>query len=428
MAKIVIDPGHGGFKNVGDSSWNNAVGPKGTLEKTLTLDIGTRIHDQLAKRGHDVVLTRSSDNNLGLAARARVARSKRADVFVSVHLNGSTKHNAQGTETLVHTNYSNASAKLSLKVQDEVLKATKLKDRNKSYHPSRIKPQALGVLNPSRHYAHTAACLVEASFLDRAKEEARLRKIGYRKKIAKAVCNGIEAYLGSRLVAEIAAGGDAQDTIDVAAASAGKSAVSFLGLDANERSRGKDPDASERELPVRYAFSAAFVNGSLSDDVLFETLASDGDDYLKDFRQFLQPLGLRHFSPGEVLFLGSSHSGSGACGGLNEHPPRELWDNIAATIQMLDEIRHRLGAPIRITSGYRNRAYNKCVKGKPGSRHKKFMAIDFTAGAGTPEIWRRIADDVRSTEKRCRGGIGKYISRNFVHIDTRGTNTDWVEK
>jgi N-acetylmuramoyl-L-alanine amidase len=115
MARIVVDPGHGGAATIlGDSTWNNAVGPNGTLEKNLTLDVGLRVDKILRDRGHDVRLTRSTDVNLRLRDRAKVARDLRAHAFVSIHFNGSIGHNAQGTETLVHTNFSRASAKLSL--------------------------------------------------------------------------------------------------------------------------------------------------------------------------------------------------------------------------------------------------------------------------------------------------------------------------
>src|SRR5712691_1915297 len=98
MAVIVIDPGHGGTQRVGGSSPNNATGPAGTKEKTLTLAIGLRTRTALAGSGHTVHMTRTTDVNLGLADRAHVARDHRADAFVSIHLNASDEHNAQGTE------------------------------------------------------------------------------------------------------------------------------------------------------------------------------------------------------------------------------------------------------------------------------------------------------------------------------------------
>lgn len=197
MNIIVIDPGHGGNANIpGDSSANNATGPGGTREKDLTLDIGRRTCGLLIQRGHDARLTRDSDVNVKLEDRAKVAKNANADVFVSIHLNASDGHNAQGTETLVNTSHSPASAKLSLCIQDAVLRATNLKDRNHSFDPdARIKPQNLGVLRPDRHAPKTAACLLEISFLDRADEEQRLKTETYRQAVAVAIADGIDAYL-----------------------------------------------------------------------------------------------------------------------------------------------------------------------------------------------------------------------------------------
>jgi N-acetylmuramoyl-L-alanine amidase len=44
---IVIDPGHGGTTTVGDSSPNNATGPTGLLEKTLTLQVAQRAAERV---------------------------------------------------------------------------------------------------------------------------------------------------------------------------------------------------------------------------------------------------------------------------------------------------------------------------------------------------------------------------------------------
>ena len=53
--------------------------------------------------GHSikVVMTRDTDKNLGLTARANVAKANDADLFLSIHHNASIKHNARGVETLV---------------------------------------------------------------------------------------------------------------------------------------------------------------------------------------------------------------------------------------------------------------------------------------------------------------------------------------
>jgi N-acetylmuramoyl-L-alanine amidase len=96
MVTIVIDPGHGGMTKVDGSDPNHASGPSGLLEKTVTLDVARRMANELTKTGHTVVLTRTADINLGLTARAAVAKTIKADVFLSIHFNGYDKK-TQGT-------------------------------------------------------------------------------------------------------------------------------------------------------------------------------------------------------------------------------------------------------------------------------------------------------------------------------------------
>jgi N-acetylmuramoyl-L-alanine amidase len=190
MAVIVIDPGHGGTRKVGGSSPNNATGPAGTKEKTLTLAIGLAARTALTQRGHTVFMTRTSDVNLGLAARAHVGRDHRAAAFVSIHLNASDQHTAQGTETWLHSRHSSRSQRLAERVQTRVRAVTQLRDRG-------VKAKALGVLAPNDHYRDTACCLVEVSFLDRADEEQRLLQADYQNAIANALGDAVTDYLAS---------------------------------------------------------------------------------------------------------------------------------------------------------------------------------------------------------------------------------------
>src|SRR5258708_38738462 len=83
----VLDAGHGGFSYCEGSSPNRASA-YGLQEKELALDLAMRVQRLLAPFA-DVQLTRSADVNLSLAARARFARDAGADVFVSLHFNGS---------------------------------------------------------------------------------------------------------------------------------------------------------------------------------------------------------------------------------------------------------------------------------------------------------------------------------------------------
>lgn len=201
MARIVLDAGHGKGKFLGpnnqennaagkpwDSSENNATGPKGTLEKDLTLIVALGTYAVLTDLGHQVFLTRSTDVNVRLVDRAAVAKDNQAPVFVSIHFNGNASAEVQGTETLNDTAYSANSKRLATQVQAAVVKATGLRDRG-------VKNQSLAVLRPSNHLPETACCLVEISFLTNPQEEDRLLTEVYQARLANALANGINEYL-----------------------------------------------------------------------------------------------------------------------------------------------------------------------------------------------------------------------------------------
>lgn len=187
MAVVVIDPGHGGTRKVGGSSPNNAVGPTGLQEKAVTLALALKTGELLRRQGVEVHLTRDTDRNLALADRAAVAKTLRADAFVSIHLNG-YDGKAQGTETFHHTQAGADSKALAAAVQAGVLRVTGLKDRG-------VKSDDLGVLQPGRHAPETAACLLEVSFMDVPDEEARLKTDAYRNSLSEALASAILGWL-----------------------------------------------------------------------------------------------------------------------------------------------------------------------------------------------------------------------------------------
>jgi len=78
---IVIDPGHGGIDP-------GAKGHRGLLEKDVVLDIATRLRDKLVTLGkYRVLLTREDDRKVYLKERVAFAKAKRADLFISIHIN-----------------------------------------------------------------------------------------------------------------------------------------------------------------------------------------------------------------------------------------------------------------------------------------------------------------------------------------------------
>jgi N-acetylmuramoyl-L-alanine amidase len=89
---LVIDPGHGG-DDVG------ARGPGGRYEKDVTLALARRLRaaavDSLSIQAY---LTRDTDMEVPLDERAAVANNFNADIFISLHANGSRVTSATGTE------------------------------------------------------------------------------------------------------------------------------------------------------------------------------------------------------------------------------------------------------------------------------------------------------------------------------------------
>ena len=188
---IVIDPGHGGSVRVNGSSPNNAQSPSGELEKDWTLDIAKRTRTAvLAKaialgKNVNVVLTRETDINKGLNARANVAKDRGAKLFLSIHFNGFDKV-VRGVETLIDSlnNVNKAQDRaFAQAVQDRLLAALHEIDpptRDLRDYDRHVKEQKLGVLRDlalgnmvSSHPCR--ACLVEIEFMDVPAVEQLLR-------------------------------------------------------------------------------------------------------------------------------------------------------------------------------------------------------------------------------------------------------------
>jgi N-acetylmuramoyl-L-alanine amidase len=81
---VVIDAGHGGPDN--GMSGVSSDGAR-VYEKNITLAVALKLADALRAQGITVHLTRTRDTLIALSDRGRIANNKRADLFVSVHVN-----------------------------------------------------------------------------------------------------------------------------------------------------------------------------------------------------------------------------------------------------------------------------------------------------------------------------------------------------
>lgn len=85
---ICINPGHGG----------SDPGACGDLrESDMNLTVALILGPMLTERGAQVVYTRTTDERVPLADRPVIANNAGADLFISIHHNGSNDPNASGT-------------------------------------------------------------------------------------------------------------------------------------------------------------------------------------------------------------------------------------------------------------------------------------------------------------------------------------------
>lgn len=94
---VMLDPGHGG-EDDGASSKQPPV-----KEKDFTLSMATNLGARLVAAGFQVVYTRTNDTSVSLDDRSRLARRRKADLFISLHANFAPNPDASGVETYVLT-------------------------------------------------------------------------------------------------------------------------------------------------------------------------------------------------------------------------------------------------------------------------------------------------------------------------------------
>ena len=177
---IAIDPGHGGNQPGAVYPDENGNDVK---EKDLTLPMSLMLADILEERGYNVVLTRTGDDSVSLADRAKMANAAQAEVFVSIHCNALDRTDYEGIFTYYYPNSTRGEA-LAKQVQAGVVAST----------------GGIGRGTPSANFqvlreTTMPAVLVETGFMTHPGELARLCDPDYQQKIAQGIADGVEAYL-----------------------------------------------------------------------------------------------------------------------------------------------------------------------------------------------------------------------------------------
>lgn len=107
--------------------------------------------------------------------------------------------------------------------------------------------------------------------------------------------------------------------------------------------------------------------------------------------------------------------------GINNTPPREIWQNLYDLAWVMETVRAYLGGhAILVTSGYRSADLNAAVGGAQNSDHSRGNACDFVCPAfGAPLEICRALEPVMSAI-----GIGQLIYESLPGRD--GRPRDWV--
>ena len=211
---IVIDPGHGG-KDPG------AFGGGTRKERTIVLGISKKLREILTQRGYTVLMTRDTNRFIPLRDRTAFAIQHKADLFLSIHANGSKSSKARGIETYyldvastdkaseIIAARENVDSGYSIQELEKLLKG--IIQESKSEDSRRLAgyvQQALvastGAVDRGVKHArfvvligtNVPAVLIEAGFVSNPAEGRKLTTPAYQHKIATAIAEGVDRFLG----------------------------------------------------------------------------------------------------------------------------------------------------------------------------------------------------------------------------------------
>jgi N-acetylmuramoyl-L-alanine amidase len=181
---VVVDAGHGGKDPGARSRW-------GLVEKDVVLDSAKLLAEELRALGFTVTLTRTSDVFLELDDRPAVANRLDADIFVSVHANAISRSAIRGMEIFYWDGRLGGTATKRDRIEsDKLARCIERACEADGLTVRSVRGAAYRVLR----YATMPAVLVELGFLTNYAEERLLRTQSYRRKLARAVAQGIKAY------------------------------------------------------------------------------------------------------------------------------------------------------------------------------------------------------------------------------------------
>ncbi len=212
---VCLDPGHGTPAAIGLQA--EPIGPGSTTRKIkdgggtggvvtrireadLVLDVSLRLARLLRAAGVDVVLTRTrtEGRSMGNIARARIANSAGAALFLRVHADGHPSSAVRGTHTLVPAlragwtdDVRAGSSRAGAAVQRELVRALGFPDRG-----LQERTDFTGF-----NWADVPVILVEMGFMTNPTEDRLLATAAYQRRAAIGLCRGALRFLGRSVAA-----------------------------------------------------------------------------------------------------------------------------------------------------------------------------------------------------------------------------------
>lgn len=222
-AVVVVDPGHGGHDP-------GAIGAGGIKEKKVTLSIARITARKLNNRpGIKAVLTRQHDRYLSLAQRRRIAQSKRADLFISIHANSYPKSSSvKGAAVYVLSRHGASNAKAAQLARfennpDPKVAGVEFSARNPTLNRVLIDLFQNDAINAAFNFANAVlaqlgqvvpiyhsgplranfavlrdpvvpSVLVETAFLSNPEQARKLQTHEFQAQIADAIADGVQQY------------------------------------------------------------------------------------------------------------------------------------------------------------------------------------------------------------------------------------------
>ncbi len=203
---IMIDPGHGG-KDPG------AVFGR-IKEKDINLRFAKILGNLLKKKGYKVLYTRTRDVFIPLEERTAIANSKRADLFISIHVNAHKNRRVRGFE-IYYLNFASSKDAIRVAARENAVSARRISDLqviltdlmlNSKIKESaslancvlkRVKEKSNGVREAPFYVlmgAKMPAVLIELGYITNFRDRKNLCSYSYLLRLAKEIANGVDFY------------------------------------------------------------------------------------------------------------------------------------------------------------------------------------------------------------------------------------------